>query len=525
MTDKVSKRVIKSAVRIVGLLTISCLLLAPAGCAGKPEGPEEDFSFMEQYEDDPSSSVESSAPTEHTTIRFLFPGYTPRNWENVKAEIEKRTRDTLNITLDFKWKEQYMYINDVKTLQASNQEFDAFILASPDIMSPDFTKLARAGILKEITNIFPQSAPGLYKKYTNEELEYASVDSKLYAVPSLFVTAFCPGIMANDSLLERYKIDDITDFEQYETFLKTVKENKPDDIPGVDTSTFIATLPATYGYAIADQRNMLVYKWDDPEMKLMAWERTPEFYDTVNMYIDWFKKGYLKAAASGDDYFKASSVMLGSSVAPPSKETEIVSTSNANGKTLVTEPMRICRLYPERTVQRDNPMGNFSVNGSFVFTKESKNTEMVLRFLEWVQLDRENYNLVVNGIEGEDYVINDGKPELPNGMNSLSSSYMDWGGHWAFRNIEYETAENKVQPLMEYLKNHTKYPPHGVFYPEYGALEQVAEMRSRGLQEFSSMLSQGQIKSLDELEKLINRMEDIGTDELVAAAQSQLTKK
>lgn len=509
--------------RLLGLLTVLCLLIVPAGCGSAGNDEDDDISFMEQYEEDPSGDPAFPAQTERTVITFLFPGYPPRNWDEVKEEIEKRTRNTLNVELNFKWKEQYSYISEIKTLQASNQDFDAFVLAGPDGSAPDFTKLARSGVLKDLTEIFPQSAPSLYKKYGNEELQYATIDGKLYAVPSLTPMAESPVVITDDSLLKKYRIDDITDFEQYEAFLKKVTDNEPGAIPAIDTSTFIASLPSIFGYATADERSMLVYKWDDPKMRLTAWERTPEFYDTVSMFIDWHVKGYLKPMLNAESYMNAISVMVGAYLSPPSKNAEKMSFSNNIGTTIETGPVRALHLYPEKIVQRKNPLGKYGVNGSFAFTKESKNAKMALRFLEWVHSDRDNYNLVVYGIEGKDHVIKDGMPALPGGMSSLSSSYMYWGGHWAFSNIEYEVEAKKVQDHIEYLDSHSAYPPHGVFYPDFGALDQIADKRAKGFQEFYGRLATGQVKSVELLDKFIANMEAYGTDELINMAQDQLT--
>jgi putative aldouronate transport system substrate-binding protein len=514
---------IKSVCRSITLLIVFSLLIVSTGCFAGSEN-EDESSFMEQYEDDISDDAPPPAPANRSTITILFPGYQPRNWSEVKKEIEKETRNILNVELDFQWKEHYTYINEIKTLQASNQDFDAFILAGPDGSSPDFTKLAKNGVLKDITDIFPQSAPSLYNKYGNEELQYATIGNRLYAVPSLYTMAECPSVITSDSMISKYKIDDITNFDEYEAFLKKIKENEPDAIPAIDTSTFIAALPSAFGYATVDERSMLVYKWDDPQMRLMAWERTPEFYDTVKVFIDWRQKGYIKPVAGQEDYFKAATVLAGVFLDLPSKQAAKMSLSSTIGTTMETGPVRTFRFYPDRTIQRKNPLGKFGTNGSFAFPKESKDTEMVLRFLEWVQCDRKNYNLVVNGIEGTDHVLNDGVAELPKGMNPLSSSYMYWGGCWAFRNIEYEIAEKEAQTHIEYVNSHSEYPPHGVFYPDYGVLEQVMQKRFKGLQDFYSRLSRGEVKSTELLDKFISEMESYGTDELITLEQSQLTQ-
>jgi hypothetical protein len=69
---------------------------------------------------------------------------------------------------------------------------------------------------------------------------------------------------------------------------------------------------------------------------------TPEFYDTVSMFIGWFEKGYLKPPMSGEDYFKASSVLVGGFLAPPSKNAEKMTMSSTVGTTIEIGPVRVC---------------------------------------------------------------------------------------------------------------------------------------------------------------------------------------
>lgn len=474
---------------------------------------------MEQYE--------APEDLEHVSVKFLFPGSEPKNWPNVKAEIENRCRNKLNISLDFKWAEFKQYMDTVNVLDSSGEVYDAFVVGKPDANYPDFSRLAREGRLKDITRLFPSSAPSLYSMYTAEELKYATIDGKLYAVPSLYTQAFCTYLIADDVLLRKYNISGFNDYNDYETYLTTIKENEPDLIPGAITNKIntLALFARASGYVIADESNRLVYKWDDPDLKLVPWEKTSEFYDTISYIIDWYKKGYLVFDA---DQTKVTSFIYEGVLSPLSNETTRMTFSDSSGQLRESNPMRSFHLYPEKHVQRDNPMGSFFFNGSFVFPAASQNTDRALRFLEWVQQSMDNYLLVTCGIENEDYVLVQGYPVLPSGMDFASRTYMYWDGNWAFKNSRHEYAEipgangEIIESPLEFFEKNSKYPPHGAFYPNYATLQQTALDRQSAYSEFEYKLTQGQIQDMTDVDAFIKKLDEIGTAELVEEAQKQL---
>lgn len=503
------------------MLAAACLILPLAGCGGG-DSHEED-PLPDDYEPPVIDKLE------RTDLKFLFPGSEPKNWKKVKEEIEKRTGG-LNISLDFRWIEYSEYYQMSNILDASNEIFDALITAKPEPLYTDFTVLAREGKLKDISDIFPASAPLLYSKFTGEELSYASVDGRLYAVPSLFPLARCTYLLIDDALFRKYNMPDITDFDKYELFLETIKENEPDMTPGTITE-YITTLQLfarASGYVIADTSKRLVYKWDDPEMKLIPWEKTPEFYEIMTRVIEWYKKGYI---VQRPDWKKTASFVLEGLFTPFSEEpTTITFTDGATNEIWESNPMRAFNLYPDNYVQRENPMGNFFFNGSFIFPAASDNTERALQFLEWVHFSRENYYLVKYGIEGEDYILTDGIPAYPQGMDVFNGSYMYWDGNWAFENLEYaaEQLSNDAfgpEDFREFINRYSKYPPHGTFYPNYGPMTKAAEDRADIFNSFDLEFSRGQLSDIAEVDYLIKRLDDLGSDELAEAMHEQMVKK
>lgn len=500
---------------IVIMLATACLIFSLSGCSGRSEDD------LDGYEPPEIGNLE------HTNLKFLFPGSKPANWQNVKTEIEKRMSDTLNASLDFRWIEYSQYFNLMKVLDSSNEIYDAFVVVKPEALYPDFTVFAREGKLKDITDIFPVSAPLLFSKYTSEELEYASVDGKLYAVPSLYPRAQCSYLLVDDALLRKYDLPDITDYDKYELFLKTIKDNEPDLTPGTIANSVgsIQLLARASGYVIADEAKRLVYKWDDPEMKLIPWEKTPEFREVVARVVDWYKKDYL---VYDPDQLRTASFILDGMLSPPSDEPATLTFVIGETKEIKeSNPMRMFHLYPEMKARRENPMGNFHYNGSFVFPAASVNTERALQFLEWVQKSSENYYLMKYGIEGEDYILSGDIPSYPQGMDFFNSSYMYWDGNWAFENMEYIPesldAGTGTESYREFLDKYSDYPPHGAFYPNYGPLQQAADERVRLFDEFEYKLAQGQILDASEVDSFINRLDQQGSDELADMIYEQMT--
>ncbi|HEX2944453.1 MAG TPA: DUF3502 domain-containing protein [Clostridia bacterium] len=520
LTPRIMKRIVLHSALIFSM--VFTLLLLPAGCSSEQGGDKhEDEAFMQKYEA-PAKKLE------HISLKFYFPGEEPKRWPEVKAEIEKRSLDSVNASLDFKWFDYGRYISVMRTLDASGLAFDAFCVSKPESIFPNFTTLAKEGMLTDITALFPENAQALYSRYKHDELEYAKVDGKLYAIPALYPDAYCSCLKADDTLCTKYNISKITNLDQYEAYLKAVKDNEPQLIPGIITIgvNSMKLFAGIMGYTILDEYQNLVYKRDDPKMKIKAWEQTPEFLELANKLIEWYRKGYLKFDA---DPAKVTSFVLFGELEPLPEEPQRMSLPSESGEFIQSNPLRVFNLYSGQKAQRDNPMGSSYETGALVFPSSSSNTARALRFLDWVQQDRDNYYLMMYGIENEDYVLKDNHLKLPQGVD-FDSTYMNWDGSRAFRNVEYEPSPRKdaygpgINSHSDFIDRYTELPPHGAFYPDYSKLKDAAEKRINAIIEFDTSLLKGEIKDFGEVTKFIDDMKALGIDNLVARTQTQLDK-
>ncbi len=295
--------------------------------SGQPVPPGESPRSMQT--DDPS----------RTSLRFLFPGEQPKGWDAVRSEIETRIAGTVNVSLDFEWLGYEDYLPGVKVLDASGDPCDAFCVGKPQPHHPDFTKMAREGKLADITQLFHDSTPSLAARYTEEELAYARVDGKQYAVPSLDPQAYCTYLMVDDALLKQFGMKDINNYEEYESFLQSVKASEPDRLPGTIANSVSSLLlfARASGYAIVDETQGLVCKWGDPAHKVIAWETTPEFRTAISFVSRWIEKGYLTIEP---DPIKTASYVYYGALYPPSDKTLNMSVGTASGDIAQSPPLR-----------------------------------------------------------------------------------------------------------------------------------------------------------------------------------------
>lgn len=477
------------------------------------------------------------------TLTFYFMYFGNGNGEKpdtrlVLDEIERRTRQSLNVKLDFRWFDPRNYSSKIRTMFSSGEPIDAFFCGRPDPNLFDIKEMTQNGELKDITKLFPKYAPSLSQKYTNDQLACAKIDGKLVAIPSLYPMPYCTHVLVREDLREKYGIPVIKTMDDYERYLAAVKENETDIIPGKICGITLELFPQMYDYAVLDYFKRLVYKWDDPQMTVMAWEQTPGFLDTVQRITSWYDKGYLHID-NGRDLWgifrtmmlngKLASCMLPAAISIGEPIEAIVYKINNDLKINSGQgEVNAYALYPEKKVQVLSPIGDIWATGSIAFNAASSNTERALMFLDWIQQSQENYDLFMYGIKDKHYILKDDQYAMPEGMTANENLYFGWTGRNAFRSITLERLPYGFPKFIkddyiEYMGNNTRYAPHEGFYPDYSSVALTAAGRDHDFfYSYDSPIITGQIK-LSDIEEAIKESKKSDINELVRVVQEQLS--
>lgn len=459
-------------------------------------------------------------PMKESTLTFYFEANEPKDTREILDVVEKKAKNMLNIKLDFKYfpEAPEVYLNRIKTAISSGQPCDAFLYIVNG-STKNLKSLADEGLIKDLTTLFPEKAPDYFNQFSKQELTAMSVNNKIYAIPGNFPSAQIRSAMVRDDLMKKYDIPDIKSYKDYEFYLKTIKEKEPDMIPMIINEAAIGLFAEAGGYVILDYKQGLVYKWDDPDMKIVAWEQTSEFREGINTILKWYNSNFILkdiGIAQIDDTV-ISSGKWASFISVYGSEL-LYNSKLLNQKS--TWKYKAYPLYPDKFTAR-----SFPLNIVTVINAKSQNIDRVLMFINWLQSNQENYDSLMYGIKGKHYTLEDNKIKLPTGIKPEASN-LSWPWRYLFRNIKYERADASVDEaaLKEYnqiISTRTKYPPHTGFVPDYTSLTDITASRNMSYNQIEQDIFQGYLEEAD-IDTYIKSQKDLGVDNLVNKIQQQL---
>ncbi len=449
------------------------------------------------------------------TLEFLWPGEEKKDFQAVMDVVARRSG--LNARVSFTWC-GYEYATRIRTAISSGQAFDAFCAGSPESGDFDYIEMARTGRMKDITELLSRYAPGIVRQLTPEVLAMTAIDGALFVVPSLYPQALGQGVAVRLDLMKRYGIDRIATLDDYGKYLKAVKEHEPGLVPGSIGFVSLELFARGFGYVVLDKGQNLVYRLDDPSMKVIPWEQAPEFRREVSYLATWHRNGYLLNPSAGAVREVAS--MLSEYAY---EEGPVTASMGDRRYELYNYP-----LYPQMAIRRASPVGTMYLNGAVAFSAASRNVERTIMLLDWIQGDPKNYALFMYGLEGRHYAVKDGLPDIPEGISWESHPYLGWPNS-PFRNLDLEAAfwgsSGAQQPIAAYrdfLRARTSYAPHEGFHPDYRDLREKADERAVLFREtFDWPLTKGayDVASIDEDIAALKRA---GADDIAREVQRQL---
>lgn len=325
-------------------------------------------------------------------ISIFFYGTKPEDTDEVLKEVENRCE--LDIELDFKWERDMPY--SVKITDVFERgKLDAFC---PDKKYVFFEKKLAAGEIKDISKLLPKYAPNIYRQLKKEEaLNSIVYKDKGVLLPTLNNQPNKILVSIEDKYVKKYDIKSIDTLEQYIDILRQIKEDSEDLQPVYFDSNLIEDIVANISDYISVGESLL-YKWDDPNMKLIPLEKIAEFSDIALLISKACRD---KIFTYKYNAFKPhySTIYMDDHISNI-EDRHLRGAYNPNEAYETKKLHCTFALYPGKRLPKKNSLCN-----SFVFPQNSKHTEETLRFLDWVQSERENYDILNYGINEEHYKL------------------------------------------------------------------------------------------------------------------------
>lgn len=480
------------------LITFLAISLILAGCSNKSSSSESSSSSGEPYE-----------------ITMLFPiNGTEQGLDEVGAEINKITKEKINATVNIKTTSWAAWTQQSNLALVGGDKLD-IIMTSSATMGTQVSK----GFLLQLDDLLADHGQGIVDVMDPDYLKAASVDGKVYALPSIRDMAASYGFMMRQDILEKYNIDakNIKTLDKVEEVFKTIKENEPNMTPLVMDGTntpLTRFVPGMYD-GLGDGIGVL--PGHDNDLKVVNWFETPEYKELLDRMRKWYLAGYIvKDAATnqkpGATFVKADTgFSWQANLKPGADRQESVITS----KPITSAEV----LAPVMTTSQVAAI-NFSI------AKNSQNPQKAMEFLNLLYNDKDIINLMDWGVEGKHYVKeSENVINYPEGTDPANPPYGINQG-WMFGNQLLSYTFNGEDPeiykkLEEFNNNAVRSAALGFTYnpepvkTELAAINNVVTQYQRGLET-------GTLDPEVNLPKFIQALKDAGIDKVLEEKQKQL---
>ena len=291
----------------------------------------------------------------------------------------------------------------------------------------NWSELARRGAFKDLTELWPKYAPKNFARQSQTALYQATVNGRLFCIPTLMATYSAYGLIFRTDLnLPGWdgKMENFVDIERY---LAAVKANNPQFEPldvafeGSQMDDLFMFYNKMYAVKGATNDFLFIDPFQSNPKLFTYYEyaKTPEFLDMMDR---WNRAGYFSKSALSD----SESSKLSNGIAAST----IHNIDTYEGQ---------FRDYPERKMRWLNLVTDVSnlsfTQDALAIAQTSKNPERALMLWDLITNDEQVYRAFYYGIEGKSYTISrEGGREIITPINTTDYYFSNC---WASRTNEF----------------------------------------------------------------------------------------
>lgn len=429
--------------------------------------------------------------------------------ELVLAEVNKYVEPIIGAKvkrIPLAWAE---YTEKMRMILASKSQFDICYSAS----GSNYELNSLNGAYMDIGELLNNHGKKLLEVIPEYAIEASKVNGTLYAIPAYKDYAQEYTLWYRTDLAEKYgfDMDKVKNLEDLEPMFKVIKENEN----GIYPMRF-ETRPSPYDMLMFDKiAGGVIGSIDlngDPDKIINPFE-TEVAMNCFKTLYRYNKLGYLPpdtGLAGNDTTIEDEFVKINEYL--PYLDIQLNETADFQRKVL--------HLKDNQT------MGTANIRGSMIsFSKNSKNAEKAMKFLEILNTDEYLRNLVAYGIEGKHWIASGDKAyTLPEGCQAAddtgySTKPFTQGNKFNLRMIE-GTPEDMYEKYIEFNDNATKSPALGFAFDSSKVKTEYTAV-SNAYEKYMPSILLGTVDPEEMLPIAMEKLRDAGLDKLLDEMQKQ----
>jgi putative aldouronate transport system substrate-binding protein len=352
---------------------------------------------------------------------------------DVMTELNKKLKKDLNVTMEINYLGWADYQSKYPLVLAAGENIDWIFTASWCM----YGQQAVRGAFYQLTPEMLQKNMPLHYKATNPAAwKQALVSGKIYMIPTATPDKKVAVALIRGDLRKKYNLPAITKLSQLEPYLKAVKANEPGMIPinmesgydlgGIFNAVRQETTPP-FNWAISGSVPY-IYNYETASPKAtteLDGDFSAGFLAAAKLTKDWFDKGYFNKDVFANkvrskEAFEQgkSAVAFGNSI---DTQGNIAKANDAGFDVEIIPVLGSTGHYPQDSF----------INNGLALAATTKNAERTLKALDLMMEDPSYIYLLYYGIEGTNYVVKNGKIDLPEGLTADKNTYpIDQAGTW-----------------------------------------------------------------------------------------------
>lgn len=481
--------------------------------------------FAAGTKENASSSSDENPFKDYVELIMYSSGSSGQDKELVMAKFNELLKEKCNTTINVTCLGWDNYRNQYQLILTTGEDAD-LMYVNPSL----YGQYASTGAFMDLTDLFPKYMPTVYSYFTEDQLNQAKVDGRLYEIPSYESNFGTSGIFYRQDLGEKYGVSSIDSIESFEEYADAIAQNEPAMrvIDGNPEQTLFQFFKAYYGFeAIAGSTtSIIMVKSIDDIHDIIAYPFTEEYVEWAKRMKTWREKGYWSSNALSSTTDPWSSIQIGKSA---------ITQANADGaknmmKNMETKvPGSKCAYWSFANLTGYAFVNPVTENG-FAIPASSKNAERALRVLEIIKTDQELFDLWMYGIEGRHFSLNENgeliKPAIGVDASKISSHTMS-GAQYAMRvrNLMRNDAGiwEGYNDLMDYLKSVEVSNKFGSVTIDYSNVQAELAAVNQVVQQYGYPINIGIVEDVDAaVKEYRSQLKAAGIDALLSEVKSQM---
>ena len=435
---------------------------------------------------------------------------------SVEAAINAITVPKINATVKLHPWGITEYIQNVTLSLTSGEGLDVYTSLG------DLPQRVSRNEFVDITSMIDQDAPEAKAAVGDAFLKTTTLNGKLYGIPAFKGVAIAPNLVYRADILQEIGVDpaSIKSANDLSDVFAKVLAKYPDMIPLVPVQTGnVGLLTTLYGIDfLGDSYFMPVAVLEGNNTTVVDFFETQSFKGLVSLVRDWFNKGYvLKDAATTTsnvmEYLSSGKAF--SYIAGYSGTQAFAQIAAQSGKDI--KMVRLGQPY----------LSTSSINAlTWGVSSISKHPDAALKFINLLFTDKDVINLVIYGIEGQDYVkVDADHVKYPEGQDASTVPYtaqLSCGvvGSMFIQYLMEGADMSDMQLMLDENKNSAMSPGMGFIFDSSTVADQYSAV-TNVINEYMPGLISGSMDPA-KIPDFIAKLKAAGIDKIVEAKQQQL---